>query len=43
MVVLETYKDHSIADLFGKDGVPLYATLALEFVRAIVVLEFLCL
>ncbi len=40
-VVWKTYKNHGIADLFGKDGIPLYGTLAFEFIRAIVVLRLL--
>ena len=39
---VETYKDHSIADLLGKDGIPRYGTFAFEFVWAIVALKLLC-
>ena len=39
---LETYKDHGIADLLGKDGIPLYGTLAFEFIGTIIVLKLLC-
>ena len=37
----ETYKDHGIADLLSKDGIPLYGTLAFEFIGTIVVLRLL--
>ena len=42
MITLKTYKDHSIADLFDQDRVPLYSALAFEFVRAVIMLRLLC-